>query len=84
MRRHLKLCMTLHLMAPFLHVEYVMSRAWQGEGLVLAGADYLLINVPAIRHILNGVLLDLLRLGSKYNMLILLPEVAKIASFNCG
>jgi hypothetical protein len=71
-------------MAPFLQVEYVMSGAWQCEPVVLAGADNFLVDVPTISHVHNGVLLDLLRLGSKNYVLILLPEVAEIASFDCG
>ena len=61
-----------------------MSGAWQGKPVILAGADNFLMDVPTICHIHNGVLLDLLRLGSKYYVLILLPEVAEIASFNRG
>jgi hypothetical protein len=80
----LQLCIALHLVAPFLQVEYVMSGAWQGEPVVLAGAYNFLMDVPTIFHIHNGVLLDLLRLGSKNYVLILLPEVAEIASFNRG
>jgi len=61
-----------------------MSGAWQGEPVVLAGADNFLMDVSTICHVHNGVLLDLLWLGSKNYVLILLPEVAEIASFNRG